>query len=110
MSTKIRGVQSIKTIAAVRGAGSYSNERHVHQFQLASLELDRTRRTREKQTALRRVAELDEKLIEIDVLIKKRQEALGLVSFESPDQLSVGVVRSETGAETMSVPRRVLRY
>ena len=65
MVVRARGVQGIKTLASILGTGAHSNERHVHQFQLASLELERTRRARERQSALRRIKDIDERLVEI---------------------------------------------
>jgi hypothetical protein len=80
MSAKARGVQEIKTLSAIRGSGVYSNERHVHQFQLASLELERSRRMREKNAALGRIEDVDCRLVEIDRLIVRHQAALGLLA------------------------------
>lgn len=80
MGIQARGVAQIKTLSAVRGSGIHSNERHVHQFQIASLELEHSRRIRERQAAVNRVNLLDTRLLEIDALIRKHQEALGVAS------------------------------
>ena len=102
-----RGVQEIKTLSSILGSGTHSNERHVHQFQLASLELERTRRTREKAAAMRRVADIDARMVEIDALIHKHQEALGLSNDNGSDAVRPAV----RGAETPADPkRRVIRY
>ncbi|MBI4577989.1 MAG: hypothetical protein HY722_17135 [Planctomycetes bacterium] len=85
MTIRARGVSQIKTLAAVRGTGVHSNERHVQQFQIASLELEKTRRTRERQAGLNRIASIDARLIEIDASIQTHQEALG-VSRDGSDK------------------------
>jgi hypothetical protein len=108
MSVRARGAQDVKTHSSVFGSGSHSNERHVHQFQLAALELECTRRNREKQAALRRLAELDARLAEIEDLMLKRREALGLVDGGPPDTERMKVRKGS--AETPAEPRRVLRY
>ncbi|MDD5309176.1 MAG: hypothetical protein PHU25_17830 [Deltaproteobacteria bacterium] len=107
MGVRARGVQSIRTLASVLGTGTHSNERHVHQFQLASLELERTRRTREKRTAFRRIMDIDARLVEIDDLIRRHQEALGLKGDEEPSQ---GHSRARNNGEAAPEKRRVLRY
>ena len=78
MGVPVRGVGAIKTLSAVKGAGTHSDERHVHQFQLASLELERARQTKSKQAALRRIALIDARLAEIERDIQTHQQALGL--------------------------------
>jgi hypothetical protein len=75
---KVRGASQIKTLSAIRGSGVHSNERHVHQFQIASLELERSRRTRERQAAVNRIKMLDERLVEIDLVMRRHQEVLGV--------------------------------
>lgn len=108
MSIRSRGAQDVKTHSSVFGSGAHSNERHVQQFQLAALELERTRRSREKEAALRRLADLEARLGEIEALMIKRREALGLVSGDQPDtERKAG--RKERG-EAPAEPRRVLRY
>jgi|RifCSP16_2_1023846.scaffolds.fasta_scaffold126975_2 hypothetical protein len=76
MAIRAKGVSEIKTLAAVRGGGVHSEERHVKQFQIACLELERARRARERQAALGRIAHLDCRLGEIASLIADYQEAL----------------------------------
>ena len=100
MSVRARGAQDIRTHSAVLGGGSQANERHVHQFQLAALELERTRRTREKQAALRRVRDIDAMLAEIEVIMRRHQEALGFHGPEAGDPVP----------EPGDTKRRVLRY
>jgi len=108
MSRQTRGVQDVKTHSSVLGSGAHSNERHVHQFQLAALELEHTRRVRDKQAARRRLAEIEARLVEIAELMAKRREALGLVLEDQPDTERT-TVRKESG-ETPPEARRVLRY
>lgn len=120
MGVRVRGVQRIRTLASVLGTGAHSNERHVHQFQLASLELERTRRAREKQAAVRRIMDIDARLVEIDERIRSHQEALGLKRDEEASQgqpaardngeAGPGHRAARSNGETAPEKRRVLRY
>ncbi len=103
MPVHARGVSQIKTLAAVRGSGVHSNERHVRQFQIASLELERSRRARERQAAMARIHNIDARVLEIDTLIQRHQESLG-VSGGAGDK-----VPCETKAAATE-KRRMLRY
>jgi len=107
MSIQPRRVREIRTHSSILKSGTHSDERHVHQFQLASLELELTRRSREKQAALRRIADIDARLAEIDVLIRKHQEALGLTSQNGTGEERPRARENENPA---SEKRRVLRY
>lgn len=103
MGVLARGVSQIKTLAAVRGSGVHSNERHVHQFQIASLELEKSRRARERQAAMNRINNIDARLVEIDALIQKHQQALGVTNGAS------GKPMLEPKAAA-NEKRRMLRY
>ncbi len=100
MIARARGAQEIRTHAAVQGSCSHSNERHVIQFQLAALELERTRRNREKDAALRRVRDIDRMLLEIEEIMRRNHEILGLSVPE----------RATPSAEEAPPRNRVLRY
>lgn len=103
----MRQVRERRTLSAVLGSGTHSNERHVHQFQLASLELECARRGREKQAALARIKAIDDRLAEVDRLIRKHQEALGLRRAGEPDGVSP---QAPASAGSPTEQRRVLRY
>ena len=106
MGIRAKGATEIKTIAAIRGSGVHSGERHVHQFQIAALELERSRRLQERKYAMTRVANIDARLAEVEALIRKHQEILGLASQSPP-------VAGETGLEAKAPKdekRRTLRY
>jgi hypothetical protein len=51
-------------------------ERHVVQFQLGVLELERTRREQERQTARQKVEQVERRLREIEAQIRERQDVL----------------------------------
>jgi hypothetical protein len=104
MKKPSREAKCIKTLASIRGSGSNSGERHVHQFQLASLELDRSRRMNEKNSAAARIREIDVRLHEIDKEIRRHQQAL--------DAGGAGRASSPANAsEPAAGPRRrTLRY
>ena len=108
MGVRVKGFQEIKTLASILGSGCHSNERHVHQFQLASLELERTRRAREKQAAFRRIKDVDARIAEIDGLIRKHQDALNLKVGEVPSQGHPAAARNN--GEAAPERRRVLHY
>jgi hypothetical protein len=63
---------------APRSAKPQGSGRYVQQFQLALLELERTRRHEERRAASRRVAELDARLADLETKIAERLGALGL--------------------------------
>ena len=104
-----KGLQDIKTLAAVRGTGVHSNERHKLCFQIASLELERTRRRREQDAALERSAVIQARLDEIDALIRQHHETLD-------DSLEPTDLRRQDGGRRGGEPaecgdrRQVLRY
>ena len=106
MPVRVKGVSQTRTMAAVRGCGVHSNERHVHHFQMASLELERSRRTRERQAAVERIKTIDARLLEIDALIRKRLAALGM---SGDDGRAAGGPAPEASAAP-SQRRRTLRY
>jgi len=91
----------------VRGSGVHSSERHVQLFQVASLELELARRMKEKQASLRRIQEIDSRLREIDHLLRKHHEALGLLPSEQGAGTGSG---SAEAAESLGCDRHVLRY
>ena len=51
-------------------------DRYVVQFQLGVLELERTRREQERVAARRKVEEIEQRLRQLDALIRERQEML----------------------------------
>lgn len=104
MGVRARGVTEIKTLSAVRGSGVHSNERHVHQFQIASLELERSRRTRERLACMSRVEHIESRLIEIHELIQKHQDALSVTD----ENRCAGAVPERRA--TANQKRRTLRY
>jgi len=50
--------------------------RHVVQFQLGVLELERTRREQERRTAQQKIDQVERRLRQIDALIRERQDTL----------------------------------
>ena len=60
---------------APRGS-ALRGQRHVVQFQLGVLELERTRREQERQTARRTIAHVERRLRQLDALIRARQDVL----------------------------------
>jgi hypothetical protein len=108
MRAKPKRLDGIKSLASLLGSGTHSNERHVHQFQLASLELERARRTREREATVRHIAGLDARLVEIDGHIRRHLDALGLKAGEASGKES-GSTRSCNQEPTAERPR-VLRY
>ena len=107
MGVRAKGVQGIRTLASILGTGAHSNERHVHQFQLASLELERTRQARVRVVALHRIRDIDARLVEIDDLIRKHHGALGL---KGDDEASQGHPAANNHGGAVPEKRRVLRY
>jgi hypothetical protein len=96
---RVKSVSGTRTLSVVRGSGTNSKDRHVRAFQIASLELERTRRMREYQAARDRVKSLTERLQQVDALIAKIRAELG-----TPDPI---------GGERPAAPparRQTIRY
>ncbi len=77
MTIRAKSVAGTRTLSVVRGSGVHAKDRHVKAFQVASLELERTRRMREYQAARDRMAALTERLREVDALLAKFRRDLG---------------------------------
>lgn len=104
MGVKSKGVSNIRTLASVRGSGVHSSERHVHQFQIASLELERTRRIQERDTTRRRLQSVEERIAGLDEQIRQHQEALGIPVLR-PTSTQATPAATEPRAESKSEPK-----
>ena len=107
MGVRARGVSQIKTLSAVRGGGVHSNERHMHQFKIASLELEKSRRGRERQAVMNRIKNVEARLLEIDALIRQNQQALNVTNGANDDPLPATKAGANAAANGK---RRTLRY
>lgn len=65
MKPSVRQRPAVKTAAKAMGRSKVM-ERHVHQFQIACLELERTRRMKELSVASQRVTDINSRLEEIE--------------------------------------------
>lgn len=90
----------------MRGCDSRSAERHVRVFQMGCLELERSRRTRERQAVVKRMADIDGRLREIDKMIREYQEALAIPAGAGAEQAGAGRRSAAGGARG----RRTFRY
>lgn len=86
MTIRPKSVSGTRTLATTRCSGSHSKDRHVKAFQIAALELERTRKMREIEAARARTGSLLERLREIDALIARHQADLGVVSLEVSEE------------------------
>jgi len=86
MPIRVKSVSGTRTLAAVRGSGVHSKDRHVKAFQIAALELERTRKMRELESARLRMGTLIERLREVDTLIRGYQAQLGIVALAVPEE------------------------
>ncbi len=107
MGVPCKGLQHLLTLSGAVGAGSHSKERHIHYFKIGSLELERARRKKERQTASKRIIEIDARLQEIDEEIRGRQAQLC--------RTDVGKVQKEQVSIPTRAPhdrsrRKTLRY
>lgn len=80
--SRTKGCTQIKSLASLKKSGSQSGDRHVRHFQVASLEIERARRLKERQDAVDRLEANNRRLDEIDGLLRGHYQALGLVFFE----------------------------
>lgn len=102
MAIRVRGLQDMKTLTFLRGSGAHGTDRHVYLFRLATLELERTRRLREKVAAAKRIKGIDARLEEVSELIKNQHEALGMARL--------GGLAEKEAAANGARTRRVVRY
>ncbi len=71
--------KKLTTLASLTGRRVRQDvPKHVHHFQLASIELERSRRERERAGALERVAHIEERLAELEEMVRQHQRALGI--------------------------------
>lgn len=103
MGSRVRGAKDIKRLSSLRARGIHANDRHVHQFQIACLELERTRRIQERHAAAQRIDDVDARITEIDALIRQHHRVLG-VHADSERGSGAHPASAEPPA------RRVLRY
>ena len=85
MGITLKGTHQIKTLARLKKSGASSSDRHVRHFQVASLEIERTRRLKERQEAMSRIEATDRRLREIGDLLQGHYVALGLSGGEATD-------------------------
>ena len=83
MTIRPKSVSGTRTLASTRCSGTHSKDRHVKAFQIAALELERTRKMREIEAARARIGSLLERLREIDALIARLQAELGVAAVGS---------------------------
>jgi len=83
VTVRVKSVSGTRTLSALKGSGGHSKERHVRAFQIAALELERTRKGRELAAARGRIASLLERLREVDALIAQHQAELGVAAIGS---------------------------
>jgi hypothetical protein len=95
----------------------------VHQFKIASLELERTRRTKDLTTALARVAEINKRLTEIEAEMEQHRLSMPPLAV-TPQNVNIVAAPANTDktarpeparpdtarASTPSGKRRTLRY
>lgn len=96
----------MKTLSSVLGSGDGLNQRYVLQFRLGALELERTRRARERKAAIGRIKEIDARQGEIDGLMRKYRDTLGVTSTDA----SAGGETPVSAGSEAGKTRRVLRY
>lgn len=80
MPVRVKSVSGTRTLAVLRGSGVHAKDRHVKAFQIASLELDRTRRMRELKSARDRMKALGERVREVDALLARYRAELGVAA------------------------------
>lgn len=108
MSLDRRGMRNIKTIETIRRGPARMDERHVRQFQLAALELERSVRTKEKIAATARIAKIDARLREIEAVLRTHYDALGLAVATQDHESDAGGV--EEAPPPDDEKRRIFRY
>jgi hypothetical protein len=121
MSITAKGCTQVKSLASLKKSGTHSGGRHVRHFQVASLEMERSRRLKDRDDALQRLQAHEKRLDEIDVLLRGHYDALGLVDGEdlrNESQARPSGVAPMNGfartagapPETSGAPRRMVLY
>lgn len=106
MSGRTRGIGVIRTLAGAKRNGAQPKERHVAQFKIGCLELERSRRLKQKAVALDLVRGIDERVTGIEAEIRRLHEALGYEGSPPADREG-----STAGGEPETAqPRRTIRY
>lgn len=107
----------LKTLSQLAPGRARKIDRHIHQFQIACLELERTRRNNELSAASSRVDGLRQRLAEIEAEIEQRQREMAPLPASRPapatsqaPQPAPGGPRPPPGAEPGRDARRTLRY
>jgi hypothetical protein len=106
MAIPVRGLQDVKTLGFLRGSGAHGKDQHVFLFRLATLELERSRRMREREAAAKRIRAIDFRLAEVERLVNSENEALGVMRTSG----AAGGKSPVSGAAAAGRARRVLRY
>lgn len=96
MSATVKGSSQVKSLASIKKSGAHSGDRHVRHFQIASLEMERSRRLKERQDALIRIQTVDERLQEIEETLRGHYDSLGLAPEAGPAES--GTVRAVGGS------------
>lgn len=107
----LRGPSETRSLSGTRagsgGAVARPKERHVLQFKIGCLELERSRRATEKAVALERIRGIDARLAAIDAEIGKHHGDLGYAVSLAHDP-GTGVI--EDRVQGAGQPRRMIRY
>lgn len=82
--TRPRTAATIKTVGQLAVGRAKGDARHVHQFRIACLELERTRRLKELAAATRALEGLRARLAEIDREITRHQDDMGPAPLTTP--------------------------
>lgn len=107
MSGRLRGLRDVRTLAGAGGIAARPRERHVLLFKIGCLELERSRRLKEKEAALDRIRGIDARICVIDAEIRGHHENLGYGDSLSAARNAVAVENDSPGSGR---PRRTIRY
>jgi len=114
MSRAAKPIRRVRTLSSVVSGKSKSTECHVHQFQVACLELERSRRLKERAAASERLASIERRLQDIEVEVNNHLKAMA--EARAGQAPSPGVPLPEQGAPARDDAaaerrtRRTLRY
>ena len=104
---RYRDLPEIKSVAGTGGAATRPKERHVLQFKIGCLELERSRRMKERAGAIDRIRLVDRRILEIDSEIRKHHDDLGYAGTP-PGVLNA--VDFDGHSTASGQPRRMIRY
>ena len=76
LSMRRKGMDTLRTLSGVLSASRGASERHLQHFKIGCLEMERSRRIKERNAFSRRLVEIDSRLRALEEDIRRRKWCL----------------------------------